>query len=431
MDRRVVITGMGAITPLGNTLKTTWDGIVNGRSGVGYVTIFNASTFPVKIAGEVKNFSPDLSQLPEDFRLVAGRSALLCLETSKMALDDSGLALSSEDAARIGISLGGDEECQLLSTMNEIYNPQYVSRAFAEGGNAHCELLKVSSPEAKIWALRKKTSTGAMLVSLKYNIRGPVAVSHTSCSSSGHALGRAKRLIENNDCDIVLSGGHCSMISEFSVAGFHLLGTLSTQNENPQRASRPFDLNRDGFVIGEGAGILVLEELNHAKKRGAHIYAELSGFGSSSNAYRLTDTPPDGTGGDISMQRALKDARTDLSRVDYINAHGTATLLNDRSETLSIKKVFADRAYTIPISSSKSMIGHLVCCSSAVELVITAMSVQENIVPPTINLETRDPLCDLDYVPNTAREQQVNVALSNSFAFGGQNATLVVEKFKA
>ena len=219
------------------------------------------------------------------------------------------------------------------------------------------------------------------------------------------------------------------MLNEFSVAGFHLLGTLSTSNNEPQRASRPFDRTRNGFVMSEGAGILILEELSHAQKRGARIYAELSGYGSSSNAYRITDSPPDGSGGDLSMQRALADAQKNTTDVDYINAHGTATVLNDKSETLSIKKVFGEQAYKIPVSSTKSMIGHLVTASSAVELITACLALRDNIVPPTINLETLDPACDLDYVPKSAREKQVRVALSNSFAFGGQNATLIVEKF--
>jgi 3-oxoacyl-[acyl-carrier-protein] synthase II len=283
---------------------------------------------------------------------------------------------------------------------------------------------------ARRWSFKRKADIPSKLLAITCGAQGPVDTSHTACSSSGHAIGKAKRMIENGDCNVVITGGHCAMISEFAVAGFHLLGTLSTRNDEPQRASRPFDLDRDGFVIGEGAGILVLEELNHALRRGARIYAELAGYGSSSNSYRLTDTPPDGKGGDIAMQRALEDAGLDASGVGYINAHGTATLLNDRSETLAIKHVFGHRAHNIPVSSSKSMIGHLVCASSAAELIITVMAVKENIIPPTINLEHPDPLCDLDYVPNTARRQELGAALSNSFAFGGQNASLVVAKFK-
>jgi len=429
MHRRVVITGMGAITPLGNDLATTWEGIINGRSGVGEITIFDASKFPVRIAGEVKGFSPDLSTIHPAIRNVAGRSVLLCLEAAKMAISDAGIDLEREDPRLIGVSLGGDEEYQEFSMMPELYDMTYAYRAFVHGLHAYCELLQHATPLAKLWALRKKTDIGTKALSLTFNLQGPSETSHTACSSSGHALGKAKRLIEHGECDVMIAGGHCSMISEFSIAGFFLLGTLSTRNDEPQRASRPFDLNRDGFVMGEGAGIVVLEELEHARRRGARIYAELAGYGSSSNAYRLTDTPPDGRGGDIAMRRALEDGRINYHEVSYINAHGTGTLLNDRSETRSIKNIFKDHAPAIPISSSKSMLGHLVCSSSAVELIITAMAVAHDIIPPTINYETPDPQCDLDYVPNTSREQRVDVALSNSFAFGGQNATLALRKF--
>lgn len=430
MKRRVVITGMGTITPIGNNLAQTWDGVINGRSGTGQITIFDATRFPVRIAGEVKGFDPDLDALPSDLRMFAGRSVLLGLEAARMAIEDSGLDLGREDPRRIGISVGGDEEYQEFSMMPELYDMQYAYRAFVDGMPAYCRLLQHATLLAKLWAFRKKTDIGSKALALTFNILGPSETSHTACSSSGHALGKAKRLIEQGECDIMIAGGHCSMISEFSIAGFYLLGTLSTRNEAPDRACRPFDLNRDGFVMGEGAGMVVLEELEHARRRGARIYAELAGYGSSSNAYRLTDTPPDGRGGDIAMRRALEDGGIDYSEVSYINAHGTGTVLNDRSETRSIKNIFKDRAASIPISSSKSMLGHLVCSSSAVELIITALAVAHDIIPPTINYETPDPECDLDYVPNTAREQKVTVALSNSFAFGGQNATLAVRKFK-
>jgi len=429
MSRKVVITGLGAISPLGNDLETTWQGIVNGDSGITKITGFDASTYPVQIAGEVKNFSFDLSSLSETLHRFAGRSIQLGIATTRMALADAGLVLEKEDSAKVGVSLGGDEEYVKIDNIEEIYAKELVHRAFVEGQNTYCRLLKISPDIAKTWALRRRTDIGAKVISMLYHLQGPVETSHTSCSSSGHALGKAKRLIENNDCDIVIAGGHCSMLSEFSVGGFHLLGTLSSRNHEPHRASRPFDVDRDGFVIGEGAGIVILEEMEHAKKRRAKIYGEFAGYGSSSNAYRLTDTPPDGRGGDLSMLRAVHDAAIDKSEVSYINAHGTATQVNDSSETLSIKKAFGDLAYRIPISSSKSMIGHLVCSSSAVEFVITTMAVNKNIVPPTANLETPDPKCDLDYVPNTAREHRVDLALSNSFAFGGQNTTLAIRKF--
>jgi 3-oxoacyl-[acyl-carrier-protein] synthase II len=430
MKKRIVITGMGAITPLGNSLQATWEAVVSGRSGIGPVTLFDASTLPVRIAGEVKGFTCDDSAIPQDMRNLPGRSAFFCLSAAREALQDAGLDMGCENPLRVGISLGADEETQLFHTINKLYDQPLVLRALAGGLPLFVECLEHSSLLGKLWSFKRRADIATKLLAITCGMQGPADTSHTACSSSGHAIGKAKRMIENDDCDVVIAGGHCAMISEFSAAGFHLLGTLSTRNDEPQRASRPFDRDRDGFVIGEGAGLLVLEELDHARRRGARIYGELAGYGSSSNSYRLTDTPPDGKGGDIAMHRALEDAGLDASAVGYINAHGTATLLNDRSETLAIKHVFGHRAYKIPVSSSKSMIGHLVCASSAAELIITVMAVKENIIPPTINLEHPDPLCDLDYVPNTARKQELDVALSNSFAFGGQNATLVVVKFK-
>jgi 3-oxoacyl-[acyl-carrier-protein] synthase II len=430
MKRRIVITGMGAITPLGATLQATWDGVVNGRSGIGPITLFDASAMPVRIAGEVKGFAGDTSAIPEDMRDLPGRGAFFCLSAAHEALQDAGLDMGRENPRRVGISLGADEETQLFQAISSLYDTPRVLRALAGGMPLFVECLEHSPLSGKRWSFKRKADIATKLLAIICGIEGPTDTAHTACSSSGHAIGKAKRMIENDDCDAVLAGGHSSMISEFAAAGFHLLGTLSTRNDEPQRASRPFDLDRDGFVIGEGAGVLVLEELGHALRRGARIYAELAGYGSSSNSYRLTDTPPDGKGGDTAMLSALEDAGLDASDVDYINAHGTATLLNDRSETLAIKHVFGQRAHSIPVSSSKSMIGHLVCASSAAELIITVMAVKENIIPPTINLERPDPLCDLDYVPNMARRQELGAALSNSFAFGGQNASLVVAKFK-
>jgi 3-oxoacyl-[acyl-carrier-protein] synthase II len=430
MKRRIVITGMGAITPLGNTLQSTWDGVVNCRSGIGPVTLFDASKFPVRIAGEVKGFTCAISAIPEDMRMLAGRSALFCLSAAEEAMRDAGLDMGRENPRQVGVSFGADEESQLFELMSTLYDKPLELRGLAEGLPLFIECLEHSPLAGQRWSFKRKADIATKLLAITCGIEGPADTSHTACSSSGHAIGKAKRMIENGDCDVVITGGHCAMITEFAVAGFYLLGTLSTRNDEPQRASRPFDLDRDGFVIGEGAGVLVLEELSHALKRGARIYAELAGYGSSSNSYRLTDTPPDGKGGDLAMQRALEDAGIETSSVGYINAHGTSTLLNDRSETLAIKHVFGQRAHKIPVSSSKSMIGHLVCASSAAELIITVMAVKENIIPPTINLEHPDPLCDLDYVPNMARRQELGAALSNSFAFGGQNASLVVVKFK-
>jgi 3-oxoacyl-[acyl-carrier-protein] synthase II len=256
-----------------------------------------------------------------------------------------------------------------------------------------------------------------------------LSASSTACASSTHAIGKAMRLIEHGDADMMIAGGTDSCLSEFSVAGFYLLGALSENNEHPEKASRPFDLKRNGFTLGEGAAILILEELQHARKRGATIIGELKGFGASSNAYRITDSPPDGRGPDQAMAMALDDAGLLPGEVDHINAHGTSTLINDRSETVAIKKVFGDAAYAIPISANKSMLGHPIAGAGAIELVISLLTIHHNIIPPTINYEVPDPDCDLDYVPNEARAQAVNTVLSNSFAFGGQNASLLVARY--
>ena len=429
MRRRVVITGMGAITPLGNDLKTTWQAVINGSSGIGLITRFDASTFPVKIAGEVRDFQFDCSLLPRDCSGLVGRSAQLGIAAARMALEDAGLLLPAVEQPVMGISLGADEEYIPLRNIPDFFNRDYLYRAYTDPWSAHAQMLQASSQRGKLFSFRRRADIGSAVISLLFNLRGPASTVHTACSSSGHAIGQAKRFIESGDCDIALAGGHCSMLTEHAVAGFYLLGTLSTRNDDPLRASRPFDRTRDGFVMSEGAGMLILEELSHAQKRGARIYAELTGCGSSSNAYRITDSPPDGRGGDLCMKRALADARKSIDGIDYINAHGTSTVLNDKSETLSIKKVFGERAYQIPVSSTKSIHGHLVTASSAVELILCVLAVRDHIIPPTANLAVPDPACDLDYVPNTAREKKLRAVLSNSLAFGGQNCSLVIEHF--
>jgi 3-oxoacyl-[acyl-carrier-protein] synthase II len=430
MRRRVVITGLGALTPLGNNVEETWAGVIQGRSGIGRITAFDARTFPVQIAGEIKNFQPANVPLPEDCALFIGRSAQLCFNAAQQALADAGIDLQRANPRQMGISLGGHEEYIPLTMLPHFFCRDELREAYQNPEQAHAKLLARSCETGKLFAFRKRADMVTAALAVMLHIEGPVATSHTACSSSGHAIGKAKRMIENGECSVVIAGGHCSMLNEHTVAGFHLLGTLSTRNDEPHRASRPFDRSRDGFVMGEGAGILILEERAAAQKRGARIYAELSGYGSSSNAYRITDSPPDGSGGDLCMQRALADAQKNITDIDYINAHGTATILNDRSETQAIKKVFGEQAYKIPVSSTKSMIGHLVTASSAVELIITCLVLRNNIIHPTINLDHPDPACDLDYVPHSAREQRVRAALSNSFAFGGQNVTLIVEHGK-
>ena len=426
MDRRVVITGMGAITPLGLDLKTTWENLMKAKSGIGYISLFDASSFPVKIAAEVKDFDESSIDLPEEIKQFTSRSTKLCLAAAQEAIEDACLNLDTIDPTMFGISLGGNEENSKLSNFGEAFTEEDIFNALKNG-----DLSYFNRPHyvGKIWALRRCAHTTPTILSILYNAQGPVSTSSTACASSAQAIGKALRMIEYGDADIMITGGSDSIIGEFSVAGFGLLGALSQNNKDPERSSRPFDLKRDGFVLGEGAGIFIMEELNHARARGAKIIAEVTGFGSSSNAYRITDSPPDGRGADQSMRLALEDAELLPEEVDYINAHGTSTLINDRSETQAIKKVFGEAAYGIPISSNKSMLGHLIASAGTIELIVSAMTIQKNVIPPTINYETPDPDCDLDYVPNEPRAHEVDAVLSNSFAFGGQNASLVVERY--
>jgi len=281
----------------------------------------------------------------------------------------------------------------------------------------------------QIWPLRRSAHMAANLISILYNIQGPISTTSSACASSAQAIGRALRMIQDGDAEVVITGGCDSIIGETAVTGFALLGALSKHNDAPEKASRPFDLMRDGFILGEGSGVLVLEDFEHARKRNAPIIAELAGYGSSSNAYRLTASPEDGRGADSCMSAALQDAGCSIEDVDYINAHGTSTYINDKCETAAIKKVFQDRAYEIPVSSNKSMLGHLVASAASIELIISVLTLTGGIIPPTINYENPDPECDLDYVPNESRTKQMKTILSNSFAFGGQNASLVVKKF--
>jgi 3-oxoacyl-[acyl-carrier-protein] synthase II len=426
LNKRVVITGIGAVTPLGLDVKSTWEGLIEGRSGVSYITLFDASTFPVRIAGEVKNFH--LNGFGFDPYLIdfMSRATKFSLAATWMAIEDSKLNLRDINPARFGVSLGTNEEHVHLNQLDEVYGEILSYQALLSGSNYYFD---TSKPLGRIWPVRRAANTPTSLLSLIFNAQGPMNTSATACASSGHAIGRAMRMIESGEADVMIAGGCESMISEFAIAGFGLLGALSRNNDEPEKASRPFDRNRDGFVLSEGAGILILEELSHAQKRGANILAELTGYGSSSNAYRITDSTPDGSGADICMLAALKDAHRSSEEIDYINAHGTSTLSNDRSETRAIKKVFKKMAHEIPISSNKSMLGHLIASSSAVELIISILTIQHNVIPPTVNLTHPDPECDLDYVPNIFRKKAVNTVLSNSFAFGGQNASLIVERY--
>lgn len=426
MERRVVITGMGAVTPLGLNLETTWENLMKAKSGIDYISLFDASSFPVKIAAEVKDFDESILSLPEYMKPFVSRASKFCLSAAKEAMEDAGVSLDTIDPTMFGISIGGNEETSKLSSFGEAFTEEDI---FSSLQNGDLSYLNSSNYMGQIWALRRCAHMPSNILSILYGAQGPVSTSSTACASSAQAIGKAMRMIEHGDADIMITGGCDSIIGEFSVAGFGLLGALSKNNDNPERSSRPFDLKRDGFVLGEGAGILIMEDLDHARARGAHIIAEITGFGSSSNAYRITDCPPDGRGADLAMRLALQDAGLPAKKINYINAHGTSTLVNDRSETQAIKKVFGEDAYNTPISSNKSMLGHLIASAGTIELIVSTLTIHKNIIPPTINYETPDPDCDLDYVPNEPREYEVDAVLSNSFAFGGQNASLVVERY--
>jgi 3-oxoacyl-[acyl-carrier-protein] synthase II len=427
VKRRIVITGMGIVTPLGLNVKTTWGNLIRGKSGTGPISLFDASSFPVRIAAEVKDFDESAITLPEEMEPFASRDTKLGLTAAREAIENAGLNLNKIDPSRFGISLGASDETNTLSHFGAAFDQEAIFNSLK---NDNLSYFNYPHQLGEIWGVRRCAHISSDILSIQFNAQGPVSISSTACASSGQAIGKAMRIIEHGDAEIMIAGGCGSFISEFTVAGFGLLGTLSENNENPEKACRPFDLKRNGFVLGEGAGILILEDLNHACERGATIIAELTGFGTSSNAYRITDSPPDGRGADLAMRLALQDASLSPEEINHINTHGTGTLLNDRSETKSIKKVFGEASYRIPITSNKSMLGHPISSAGVNELIVSVLTIQNNLIPPTINYETPDPECDLDCVPNEPRECEVNAVLSNSFAFGGQNASLIVERYR-
>jgi 3-oxoacyl-[acyl-carrier-protein] synthase II len=427
MRRRIVITGMGAITPLGHNVAQLYDGQINGRSGIDWITHFDASTFPTKFAAEVKNF--DLQKFfpdAERFRH-AGPNTRFALVAAKEALADADFP-PSLDRDRFGVYLGnGDGSNDFFNMISAIARASLPDRSSADVSEFFPAAMSTFVPSHE-HELEIHTSAGRLAE--VFNLPGPNFTCQTACAASSQAVGEALQLIRQGDADVLLAGGSHSMIHPFGVTGFNRLTALSTYNAEPRKASRPFDLNRNGFVLGEGAGMVVLEELDHARRRGAKIYAELRGYGSTADAFRVTDSHDEGRGAIACMREALQDSGLDPAAIGYINAHGTSTKVNDQVETLAIKKVFGERAYKIPISSNKSMMGHLISAAGAVELIISVMAMRRGILPPTINYETPDPECDLDYIPNTAREKRVDAVLSNSFGFGGQNASVIASRFK-
>ena len=408
MERRVVVTGMGAITPLGLGVDATWQGMRDGRSGIGPITLFDAAGFTSRIAGEVKGFDPGLWMDPREVRHT-DRFVQFALAAAKQAADDSSLDFDREDGTRIGVLIGS-----------------------GIGGNgvweAQHQVLLTKGPHrvSPFFIPMLITDMASGRVSMHYGAKGPNLAIVTACATSAHSIGEATEMIKREAADIMIAGGSEAAITPLSVAGFCASRALSRRNDEPEKASRPFDRDRDGFVMGEGAGIVILEELERARVRGARIYGEVLGYGASGDAYHITTPAPDGSGQALAIEAALRRAKLPPDAVDYINAHGTATPAGDLAEALSVRSVFGERVTRLPVSSTKSVTGHLLGAAGAVELIACLMAIRDQVAPPTSNLDHPDPECGLDHVPNVARECQIRVALSNSFGFGGHNATLIV-----
>ncbi len=427
MRRRVVVTGLGCVTPVGNDVNTMWESLRKSRSGIGKITHFDAGNFPTRIAAEVKgyDFRPFVDD-PARFEH-AGRNIRFAIGAAHQAVHDAGLPEIDLDPTRFGVYLGAGEGQQDFPLFMSMVAQSYVDGEVDLTKFTECALAMLNPQEE---LEQEPNRTAGHLASL-FHAQGPNLNCLTACAASSQAIGEATEIIRRGDADVMLSGGAHSMIHPFGVTGFNLLTALSTSNANPPKASRPFDKNRDGFVLGEGAGMLILEELEQAKKRGAQIYGEVLGYGTSADAYAITDIHPEGRGAVSCISHALKDAGLNTDQIDYINAHGTSTAVNDRVETSAIKQVLGADAKSTPVSSIKSMMGHLIAAAGSVEAIACLLAIRDGILPPTTNYETPDPDCDLDYIPNTAREQTVNRALSNSFGFGGQNISLIFGKFAA
>lgn len=423
MRKRVVITGMGAITPLGNDLASTWVGVTAGKSGVRRITHFDPSSFPSQIAGEVKgfDFSPYVRR---DARLADTMlNTQFAIVACEEAVRDSGLSLERTDPFRRACYFAAGDSAAPVKNLTKAFYESFKKTNFFDVKDYLCERAAAGPDQAE---LEKEPATTLRHLVRHFKIGGPATNCLTACAASAQAIGEATEIIRSGEADVCISGGSHSMIHPFGVAGFCLLTTLSMNNDAPETASRPFDETRNGFVLSEGAAAVILEEYEHAKKRGARIYGELLGYGTTADAYRLTDSHPEAVGASGAILKALADAGIGPEQVDYLNAHGTSTKVNDAVETLAIKKAFGDHAYKLAVSSTKSMTGHLIAAAGAVELEFCLLAMRDGIVPPTINYRHKDPDCDLDYVPNEARRKTVKIAASNSFGFGGQNVVLIV-----
>jgi len=419
-----VVTGIGAINPMGHDVETVWKGLKEGESGVGYTTIFDASNFPTKISAEVKDWDVTTIGEPAERWKFRGRHSHFAAGAAHQAVTSSGILDTSLDPTRFGVYLGSGEGNQDFNSFSKMMTAAVKGGEFdvAEFTRAGLEIL---NPTVE---LEQEPNMPASHMAAMFNAQGPNLNCLTACAASSQAIGEASEIIRRGDADVMLSGGAHSMIHPFGVTGFNRLTALSESNDHPTKASRPFDRLRDGFVLGEGSAMIVLEDYERAKARGAHIYGEILGYGSTADAYRVTDIHPDGRGAIGCMRQAISDAQLEPTQIDYINAHGTSTTVNDKVETKACREVFEACGKIPPVSSTKSMMGHLIAAAGVTELIVCMMAIRDNVLPPTINYENPDPLCDLDYIPNEAREAECNIALNNSFGFGGQNITVVIGK---
>jgi 3-oxoacyl-[acyl-carrier-protein] synthase II len=411
--RRVVITGVGAVTPVGNTADEFWAALVAGRSGIGPITRFDTTGYATRIAGELKGFDPLKYIDKKDDRKfdLFLKYAVAC---AVMAVEDAGLKTDRVDATRFGVLVGSG--IGGIETLLDNY-----------------ETLRTKGPDrvSPFFIPMIIVNMASGVISMRFGAKGPNSSVVTACATGNHAIGDAMRIIERGDADVMIAGGSEAIIIPLTIAGFCQMKAMSTRNDDPTKASRPFDAERDGFVCGEGGGLVVLESLGHARKRDARIYAEVVGYGMTGDAHHMTAPDPEGDGAARAMAAALRDASVEPTAVGYINAHGTSTPYNDKFETIAIKRVFGDHAKKLAVSSTKSMTGHLLGAAGGIEAIATAFSLHHGVLPPTMNYEKRDPDCDLDYIPNQARKQDVEVALSNAFGFGGTNATLAFRKYRA
>ena len=409
----MVVTGLGVISPLGNEIATFWQALKEGKSGVGTITSFDAAKFDSQIAGEIKGFNPSLYGISLKDTRRMDKFTQYAVASAKQAITNAGLDLEKENRERIGALVG--------SGIGSLYTIEEEHKIFLTKGPSRLSPFLIPM-------LIVNEASGQ--VGIVFRLKGPNSCVATACASGSHAIGDAFRILERGDAQVMITGGTESCITATGVGGFCAMKALSTRNNEPQKASRPFDRERDGFIMAEGCGLVVLETLGHAKKRNAPILAEIVGYGMTCDAYHMTAPDPDGDGAARAMKEALRDAKMNPEDIDYINAHGTSTKLNDKIETLSIKKAFGAQAKKLMVSSTKSMTGHLLGASGGVEFVACCLAIKDGVVPPTINYEYPDPDCDLDYVPNIARKAKVDVCMSNSLGFGGHNATLIVKRFK-